>query len=240
MSALLIVAHPDDETIFFGGTLQALAHMNWEVICVTDGNGDGRGSERKEEFQRACKALGVARATQFSFADVPDARLPLPEVEKALREYAGNRKFEKVLTHGPIGEYGHSHHQDVSVVVHKVFSEHTPTFSCAYNVFPDWQVALTQEHFNVKAQIFWEIYRKEISRFLNILPNTFSEGHAQIKYSEVQTIYECLAHQTKIAREKLTKYKWLADYLDAGLLQRSLKQFLSSYLEEQTQSKLPS
>ena len=47
---LLVVAHPDDETIFFAGVIQSKRDLPWHLVCLTDGNADGRGKERHLEL----------------------------------------------------------------------------------------------------------------------------------------------------------------------------------------------
>ena len=79
---LLVVAHPDDESIFFAGAIQSLRDLPWHVICVTDGNADGRGAERAQEFATATKLLGVKKAEQWTYADKFPGRLPVNEVQK--------------------------------------------------------------------------------------------------------------------------------------------------------------
>ena len=44
---IIIVAHPDDETLKFSSVLNDAL-----VVCVTDGNSLGRGCQRKREFNK--------------------------------------------------------------------------------------------------------------------------------------------------------------------------------------------
>jgi len=59
---LLVTAHPDDETIFFSPTLNALqrAGTRVSILCLSTGNADGLGMMRRREIQAAGKALKVA------------------------------------------------------------------------------------------------------------------------------------------------------------------------------------
>jgi LmbE family N-acetylglucosaminyl deacetylase len=120
MRATFVVAHPDDETIFFGGVLRQLvrAGLPVEVICVTSTFATiTLTSIRREEFRRACSALG-ARARLLPLADVP-GRLDDDELAAALGRVRldGNGL---VFTHGVWGEYGHPHHIQVSRAVHRL------------------------------------------------------------------------------------------------------------------------
>ena len=61
-AALLAIAHPDDECMFFGPTIACLlSRLRLHVLCLSTGDADGRGRERSAELYRSCAALGVAR-----------------------------------------------------------------------------------------------------------------------------------------------------------------------------------
>ena len=62
-SVLLIIAHPDDEAMFFGPTLSRLvkAGVNIRVICFSNGNAHGLGKVREKELAGSLARLGIAR-----------------------------------------------------------------------------------------------------------------------------------------------------------------------------------
>ncbi|KAJ7540742.1 hypothetical protein O6H91_10G028600 [Diphasiastrum complanatum] len=63
-NVLLVVAHPDDESMFFGPTLLCLASFgsyNIRVLSISNGNVDGKGRERENEMLLACSVLKVPR-----------------------------------------------------------------------------------------------------------------------------------------------------------------------------------
>ncbi len=209
---LVCVAHPDDETIFFGGLIlrNETARLPWVVLCVTtDGNED-----RKRQFYEACKALGVEEPLWWGFPDKYEERLNVNELIERLRTEFPNRP-ESIYTHGIIGEYGHPHHQDVSFAVHSAFRDHPRVFASAYNAYPDFIVNLTEEDYERKSYILTKIYGSETSRFLNVLPSTSSEGFVRLDFDEIDAIYAYLAGERsgKLDVGRLNKYRWLADYL---------------------------
>lgn len=59
---LLLIAHPDDETMFFSPTIRALIHAGHRVfvLCVSNGNFDGLGKIRARELSRAASKLGIS------------------------------------------------------------------------------------------------------------------------------------------------------------------------------------
>jgi N-acetylglucosaminylphosphatidylinositol deacetylase len=60
LSILLVTAHPDDESMFFG---PALLCRRWgqqvKLLCLSTGNADGLGETRKKELVRAAGVFGI-------------------------------------------------------------------------------------------------------------------------------------------------------------------------------------
>ena len=58
---LLVTSHPDDESMFFGPTIQAAKRMGAQVhiLCLSTGDADGLGEVRAKELDSAGAYLGV-------------------------------------------------------------------------------------------------------------------------------------------------------------------------------------
>jgi len=119
---LVIVAHPDDEIIWMGGTLLKNKD-NWDttIICLcrkTD-------TDRYPRFIKSCDAL---RAKGF-ISDLEDETLediPLQEVIKRINFFIPkSKKYNYIFTHGLNGEYGHKRHIDVHKAVKKILDDKT-------------------------------------------------------------------------------------------------------------------
>ena len=65
----LVIAHPDDECMFFYPTISRAKRLH--IICLSNGGYDGLGEEREEELQRAARRLG-ASATCVNNAALQD------------------------------------------------------------------------------------------------------------------------------------------------------------------------
>lgn len=204
---LLICAHPDDETLFFGGLLLQNPG-EFKVICVTDANADGRALQRMDEFHKALDRLGVCEYEVLGLSDIYEQRLDLQELKNSLKDSAQN-SYKEVYTHNIIGEYGHPHHQDVSFCVHELFN--CPVYSCGYNTFPDKVISLTKDQYEIKSEICTQIYGEETRRFLNLLPVTFAEGFILADFDEVKQIYEYFTKQKDLG--ELKKFNHLRSYL---------------------------
>jgi LmbE family N-acetylglucosaminyl deacetylase len=211
---LLCVAHPDDETIFFSGLLQRRRSRPWKIICVTDGNADGDGAKRFRQFKKACSHYG-AQFEWWGYPDIFERRLPIEDLKKKLIELP---KPHEIFTHGPLGEYEHPHHQDVSFAVHSAFHEHPRLYSVAHNAFPELRIDLTAREFEVKQEILTHIYGSETTRFLNLLPATSSEGFLRVSFGEADAIYEYFTQgstgsRPRLRTRSLRAYAWLSSYL---------------------------
>ena len=122
VNATLIVAHPDDETIFCGGTILSYPHWNWDIICVTM----QQNTPRPQEFDTTMKKyknLGV-NIESYLTLNKPDNNQHLSPVDYEEWKESINRlgvKSDIILTHNTMGEYGHKHHIAVSRMVRELF-----------------------------------------------------------------------------------------------------------------------
>lgn len=137
-SILVVVAHPDDETMLTGGTLALLAGQGMAVHLVSATRGEGGdlgdppvatrsaiGAAREAEMRCAAEALGTASIRFLDYVDPligPDDELfafeaDLPTLAAQLRAFIHDTKADVLITHGRDGEYGHPAHRLVHEVV---------------------------------------------------------------------------------------------------------------------------
>jgi LmbE family N-acetylglucosaminyl deacetylase len=105
----VIVAHPDDETLWAGGLL--LMHPQWRTTVVTLCRGSD--ADRAPRFRRVLERYGASGA-MGDLDDGPEqAPLPPAAVEEAVLSLLPQRRFDRVLTHGRDGEYTrHRRHEE--------------------------------------------------------------------------------------------------------------------------------
>jgi LmbE family N-acetylglucosaminyl deacetylase len=113
-SVAVLVAHPDDETLWAGGTL--LSETSWStfVWCACRAHD----ADRAPKFYRVLERLRA----QGAMADLDDSpeQPPLADerVERSLLESLPQRHFDRILTHSPLGEYTrHRRHEEVGRAV---------------------------------------------------------------------------------------------------------------------------
>lgn len=116
----VVVAHPDDETLWAGGLL--LSHPEWSPFIVTLCRGDD--PDRVPRFRKALERLG-ATGIMGRLDDGPE-QLPLSteRVQDAILTLLPHRDYDILLTHAPQGEYtSHRRHEEVSLAVRELWEE---------------------------------------------------------------------------------------------------------------------
>lgn len=110
----VVVAHPDDETLWAGGLL--LSHPEWTPFIVTLCR--GQDPDRAPRFHRALERLG-ARGAMGMLDDGPGQDpLPAAGVVAALQALLPDLAYQLVLTHALDGEYTrHRRHEEVGQAV---------------------------------------------------------------------------------------------------------------------------
>ncbi|MCB0420909.1 MAG: PIG-L family deacetylase [Bdellovibrionales bacterium] len=209
-TGLIVVAHPDDETLFFSGLVMSEPHRSWKLICVTDGNADGQGLERMEQLEKTSQSLGFSQFRCLQLPDLFESRLNLEKLQKELDQETS----DIVYTHGVIGEYGHPHHQDVSLVTHRAFYGRCPIYSVAYNCFPEKVVSLDRSSWKIKSKLISRTYYDETKRFIEFVPASAIEAFVQVALSEVELIYENLTEHKILVDGQLSVYEWYLPYLN--------------------------
>jgi LmbE family N-acetylglucosaminyl deacetylase len=120
---LAVLAHPDDESLGFGGTLAryAAAGADVRVLTATRGEagryGDGThpgkaevGRLREAELRAACGVLGVREVSVCGFPDGGLHEVALSEGLGWLVPEIRRIRPDVILTFGPDGAYGHPDH----------------------------------------------------------------------------------------------------------------------------------
>ncbi|GAB2219746.1 hypothetical protein Droror1_Dr00007383 [Drosera rotundifolia] len=127
-SILLVIAHPDDESMFFTPTLNYLTSRghNVHIICLSTGNSDSLGDTRKAELYDACAILQVP-LKQVKIIDHMDLQDGFGKmwnhtlVAEIVKEEVISRAIDLVITFDRYGVSGHCNHRDVHFGVRKVW-----------------------------------------------------------------------------------------------------------------------
>lgn len=114
LKVAVIVAHPDDETLWTGGTL--LSHPNWEINIISLCR--AKDEDRAPKFYKVLKRLN-AKGTMGNLDDGPKQEpLTENEVQELILELLPIAHYDLIITHNPLGEYTkHLRHEEISIAV---------------------------------------------------------------------------------------------------------------------------
>jgi LmbE family N-acetylglucosaminyl deacetylase len=110
----VIVAHPDDETLWVGGLMLMHPRVKWTVVTLC------RKSD-PDRAQKFFKALEKLSAEGF-MADLDDGPEQTPldsnQVQKTIELLLPSNRFDLIITHNPSGEYTrHLRHEETAKAV---------------------------------------------------------------------------------------------------------------------------
>lgn len=135
-TALIVIAHPDDECMFFGPTLMKLAAPPTSddpvrrvvyLLCLSSGNFHGLGKIRKQELQDSCRKLGLdlGNVLIISHSRLPDnsaVRWNKRLVAKIVLRHVEMWDVDTLVTFGRRGVSGHDNHRAIYRAVRHLYS----------------------------------------------------------------------------------------------------------------------
>lgn len=131
-SISLLIAHPDDEAMFFGPTLHRLSmdkfHNNITIVCFSSGDFEGIGETRKQELIASANLFNIP-ATHVHIIDdklrFPDSQQVIWNETLLAYEITGLLSPNtKILTFDEDGISGHANHR---AIYHASLLERTQT-----------------------------------------------------------------------------------------------------------------
>jgi LmbE family N-acetylglucosaminyl deacetylase len=114
----VLVAHPDDETLWAGGTILMQPSCEWSIVALCRASD----SDRAPRFSEAVRRLG-ARGHLLDLDDGSEQKpLASSDVDAAVQIALGSDPYEVILTHSPLGEYTrHRRHEEVGLAAARLW-----------------------------------------------------------------------------------------------------------------------
>ncbi len=122
LKVAVVVAHPDDETLWCGGTI--LTHPEWDCIIISLCRGSD--PDRAPKFHKVLNILD-ASGVMGDLDDGPD-QIPLSDelVEEAILQLIPAIHYDLIISHDPDGEYTkHLRHEEISREIIKLWNQGT-------------------------------------------------------------------------------------------------------------------
>lgn len=111
---LLLIAHPDDESVFFAPTLMALRRhkISTHILCLSPGDYEYDGAERTRELISLAKYIGIPEdhVEVKSFPDQPGLLWDPIETIDALDQAVKHWDINVVISFDNYGVSGHANH----------------------------------------------------------------------------------------------------------------------------------
>jgi len=171
----MIVAHPDDETIWAGGLILQNPGWDWTIfsLCRADD------SDRAPKFKKVCAHL-KAKSIITNLDDKSDKPLPPNRIMEMILNNLNEKNYDYIFTHGANGEYGHIRHKEIHKAVTELVKENSlrckklwyfdyvpssqvslhdkETFIPVPNKKADWTIKLTDKQHKEKLWIVTDLY----------------------------------------------------------------------------------
>jgi LmbE family N-acetylglucosaminyl deacetylase len=176
-NALVIVAHPDDETIWMGGTIARYAAIHWTIFVLC----------RKSDPDRMPKFMRVAKyyKARGIICDLEDEGImslseSVPKIQSIIKRELPKEQFDCIFTHGGNGEYGHRRHKGVHLAVKQMIRrgdlKAKQHFCFAYQLNKQKKVAFPRQNARYFLELSnkeWKAKRSVVKRLYGFLPHIF-------------------------------------------------------------------
>jgi len=148
-----VIAHPDDESVFFLPTVKKAVDSNCEVfiLCLSDGGFRGRGSKRKGELFDAMSVIGIPvdHITVLSDSSFQDSKIHFwdaAHLRPVIKEHLKLNKADVVITFDLAGASAHPNHCATAYACSTLAQQKETSWDCyllnSYSQFYSFEILL--------------------------------------------------------------------------------------------------
>ena len=137
-TTLLLIAHPDDESMFFGPTIirkldkyedengnELENSDNFFLLCVTQGNQNGLGHLRKHELMSSAIKLGIKSSNvkildDARWLDGDNQNWHKASLQELIIDFILSRNVTELITFDDYGVSGHLNHQTIFKIARSI------------------------------------------------------------------------------------------------------------------------
>jgi len=166
---VVIVAHPDDETLWVGGTILMHPESEWTVITLCRKSDP----DRAPRFFKALEGLHAA-GIMGDLDDGPEQTpLDTRKVQATILELLPSDRFDMIITHSPCGEYTrHRRHEETAKAVRALWKSKglfaKELWMFAYEDGDGKYLPRAIDDADVKGKLPDEIWRKKYDIITNV------------------------------------------------------------------------
>lgn len=175
---MAVLAHPDDESLGFGGTFAKYADEGVRTFLVTAtrgqsgryGDGDTHpgpeklGRIREAELRAAAKELNISDLAILEYVDGKLDSAPVPQVVEEIAGHIRRARPQVVATFDPSGAYGHPDH----VAISQFTTAALVAAADASRQIDDLEPHAVQKlYFMAWPRDHWDIYQKTFKRLVS-------------------------------------------------------------------------
>ncbi len=156
--ALIIVAHPDDETIWMSGFILKNKDWDWTILSLCRKHD----KDRSVKFKKVCNFYN-AKSFMDNLNDTNKKPVDIKRIINKIKKYTKKNHYDFIFTHNSNGEYGHIRHKEVhqaitNMIERKILKADKLILFSYFNAKFNKKIELTPKELEIKKKVITEIY----------------------------------------------------------------------------------
>ena len=201
---LIIIAHPDDESMFFGPTIvnEVKCHSPASIflLCLSSGNQDGYGKFRKQELIKAAQVLGIGSERveiidNAHFQDSMALSWDHVKIKEVVLSKIIKENISTMITFDESGISLHPNHIDIAKAVIqlketgiRIFQLETVQIYRKYILFNDILISLF-DYFNIIRDQMLILRCSSISDYITLVKSLYQHQSQMVWFRKLYSVF---------------------------------------------------